>query len=271
MTLGALFDVLKSINLHSLRLIVRDPRLAREYLSQSVQRYRELMTDGLPGRDPLCYLREECGTVISADERVEIPLNLPVGGGMRLDEMLLLALVARALRPMTIFEIGTFMGRTTSVLMLNSPPGARVLTLDLPPIAVPDAIAPAGYIASDVALIKKRRAGALIQELRLADRCEQIYCDSLEFDPLPYHGLVELGLIDGAHSRRHVENDTMKMAAMMAERGIVFWHDYGGRGSFRGLTEYLEELASRVALYRVPNTTLAWTTAQELRKLSRSA
>jgi len=67
--------------------------------------------------------------------------------------------------------------------------------------------------------------------------------------------------------RRHVENDTRKMAIMLAERGLVFWHDYGGRGSFRGLTEYLEELSRRISLYHVINTTLAWAPASELRKI----
>jgi hypothetical protein len=58
---------------------------------------------------------------------------------------------------------------------------------------------------------------------------------------------VELGFIDGAHSRPHVDNDTRKMAIMMSERGLVFWHDYGGGGRFRELTMYLEELAAQTA------------------------
>jgi hypothetical protein len=57
------------------------------------------------------------------------------------------------------------------------------------------------------------------------------------------------------------------MATMMAARGLVFWHDYGGKGSFRELTAYLDGLARRVAIYRVANTTLAWSPASELRKI----
>jgi hypothetical protein len=77
---------------------------------------------------------------------------------------------------------------------------------------------------------------------------------------------VELGFIDGAHSRRHVENDTAKMAVMMADRGLVFWHDYGGKGRFRDLTCFLDRLSRRVAVHRVLHTSLAWTTAAEIRK-----
>jgi hypothetical protein len=79
---------------------------------------------------------------------------------------------------------------------------------------------------------------------------------------------VELGFIDGAHTLRYVTNDTLKMATMMSDRGLVFWHDYGGKGSFRELTEYLDQIARRIAVYRVANTTLAWSPGSEVRKLS---
>ena len=39
-------------------------------------------------------------------------------------------------------------------------------------------------------------------------------------------------------------------------------------GRFRALTVYLDALAKRIAIHRVPHTTLAWTTADELRKLT---
>jgi hypothetical protein len=53
---------------------------------------------------------------------------------------------------------------------------------------------------------------------------------------------------------------------MISSRGYVFWHDYGGRGSFEPLTKYLESLP--IEIYRVPATSLAWTTAAELKKLA---
>ncbi len=264
---GAVLDVLKSVNLHGLRLIIKDPGLARQYVSQALQRYNELMGCGLPARQPLHFIDEQGWSTVVPDERVELPINILTGGGMRLDELLLLAMVTRALRPKKIFEIGTFMGRTTSVLLLNAPPASQIVTLDLPVDADPATLAASGCVGTDVLLVRRRRVGALISELGLGHRCQQIHCDSLQFDPEPHRQSVELALIDGAHSRRHVENDTEKMAVMMADRGLVFWHDYGGRGSFRGLTEYLEGLSARIAVYRVANTTLAWAPARSLREL----
>jgi hypothetical protein len=66
-----------------------------------------------------------------------------------------------------------------------------------------------------------------------------------------------------------VENDTLKMAVMVADRGLVFWHDYGGQGAVRPLAEYLESLASRMPIYCVHGTSLAWASAPDLRQLLR--
>jgi len=119
-----------------------------------------------------------------------------------------------------------------------------------------------------VDLVQRRKVGSFVHQLGIGDRYEQLYGDSRTFDATPYAGTIELGFIDGAHTRPYVENDTLKMAIMMADRGLVFWHDYGGRGDFRALTAYLDDLASQIRIFRVPNTTLAWAPASELRKLT---
>ena len=268
MDLGALLDAVKSVNINGVRLALRSPRLAREYLSQSVRRYDELMGHGLPPRDPLDFLYESGWAVRQPADRVELPVALKTPGGTRLDELLVLAAVTRVLRPRTIFEIGTFMGRTTSVFALNAPADARILTMDLPLDVDVERDAPA-YLATDVDLVRQRRVGSLLAELNLAHRCQQLLCDSLVFDPAPHARSVELGFIDGAHTLRHVKNDTEKMASMMAERGLVFWHDYGGKGQFRDLTGYLDDLSRRIGIYRVPQTTLAWAPAGEVRRIGR--
>jgi len=85
------------------------------------------------------------------------------------------------------------------------------------------------------------------------------------FDASPYANSVDLGLVDAAHDRIHVQNDTEKMAAMIKEDGIVFWHDYGGKGILRPLASYLEELSEIFPLYRIRETSLAWAPAQGLK------
>ena len=58
---------------------------------------------------------------------------------------------------------------------------------------------------------------------------------------------------------------------LMTNDGILFWHDYGGKGSLRPLAKYLEGLAKRCPLYRVPGTTLAWAPARELKAALKAA
>ena len=84
----------------------------------------------------------------------------------------------------------------------------------------------------------------------------------------PCANSIDLGLIDAAHDVEHARNDTIKMAAMMSDEGLVFWHDYGGKGSLRPLAEYLEALGRRFPVYRVPETALAWTKAKDLKRAS---
>ena len=256
---------MRSTSLNSVILALKDRRLAREYLSHNIQRYDELTGRGLQPRNPVSYVEEQGWADPTANLRVQMPLALDAPGGTRLDEVLVLAAVTRALNPSRVFEIGTFNGRTTSVFVMNTAPGARVFSLDLPPVAGLAYSSP--YLSTDIELVQQRRVGSFLHDLQLADRYEQIFADSLEFDPVPYRGSIELGFIDGAHTLRYVKNDSEKMATMMAARGLVFWHDYGGKGRFGELTAYLDGLARRVPIFRVANTTLAWCPASELRTI----
>jgi hypothetical protein len=261
-------EMIGATSVNAMRLTLKDPGLGREYVSNTLQQYDELIGHGLQPQHPVGFIYRENWAPRVASDRVELPVGVELGGGTRLDELLVLALVTRVLKPSKIFEIGTFMGQTTSVFVLNAPPGAAVVTLDLPPDTDINTESLSGrYIDTDVVLVKQRKVGSFLSLVGLDGRYEQIFCDSMRFDPTPHAGTVELGFIDGAHSRESVENDTRKMAVMMADHGLVFWHDYGGKGRFRDLAEYLETLARHIALYRVPRTSLAWAPAGELKKL----
>jgi Methyltransferase domain len=89
------------------------------------------------------------------------------------------------------------------------------------------------YIDTDIDLVRRRPLARYIHELGLESRRQQILSDSKEFDPTPHEGTVEFGFSDGAHSHEYVKNDTEKMLRMITDRGIVMWHDYGGKGRGR--------------------------------------
>lgn len=249
-------EAFRAVNLSSCWLALQKPEYLREYLSFCIRKYDELIGRGLPARSVL----KELGP--SDLDLVSVPARFQTGGGTDPREILTLAAVTRLLQPMRVFEIGTFNGRTTAVFILNSPAESQIFTLDLPP----KVNGLNGYLSTDIDLVRDRHPEGFLTRAGLSGRYQQIYCDSMQFDPEPFRDTIELGFIDGAHAEEFVRNDTRKMAIMMAGRGYVFWHDYGGRGSFQPLSKYLESLP--IELYRVPGTSLAWTTAAEIKKLA---
>ncbi len=246
-----LFYGLSCCSLRTLSLAVRRPSGLREYVSYCLRKSDELSGNGPPCRNP---------PTPSDDQTITLPAY-DSGGGMSFTELAMLARVTKALNPTTVFEFGTYNGLNTSVFMLNASPEARIVTLDLPP----DAHASEAVIAGDKQLVANRRLAATPRALGLRNYT-QLFCDSMVFDPSPYLNSVDLGLIDAAHDLPHVRNDTIKMAKMMSDRGIVFWHDYGGRIQTGPLTSYLEDLGKQCPLYRISDTQLAWAPALELKK-----
>jgi predicted O-methyltransferase YrrM len=243
-------DALSCVSVGAMRLALRHPSEARKYLSYCLHRLDELSGHGLPIRDPV-------------PPNPDLTITLPghhTGGGMTISDLVILARATKSLRPLVIFELGTYDGLTTALFALNSHPDTRIFTLDLPPDTNANVA-----LASDKSLVATRHLGCIPKALGI-NRYTQLLCDSLSFDPSPFRNLVDLALIDAAHDLEHVRNDTTKVASMMRNEGIVFWHDYGGRGTFAPLTHYLESLGKRSALYRVAETNLAWAPAGELKR-----
>jgi predicted O-methyltransferase YrrM len=249
MYIRQVLDAMSCVSPKAVALAFRHPSELGRYISCCLKTYDELVGNGLPSRAPVTP---------TENITVTIPGYHP-GGGMRFDELVILARAVRVLKPRTIFEMGTYDGLTTAVFMLNSDSSSQILTLDLPheadiPLALP----------TDQQLTTTRRLNLIPQALGL-HRYTQLLCDSMQFDPSPYADSIDLGLVDAAHDAVHVRNDTQKMAKMMSRDGMVFWHDYGGKGSLRPLSSYLETLAKSCPVYRIRGTTLAWAPARELR------
>jgi hypothetical protein len=221
---------------------------------------QEITAAGLVARDPLEHFFSPGAVKFDPALRVQFPVVLYGCGGTSGNELLYLAAATLLLAPRCILEIGTFTGLTTVLFILNAPL-ARVLTLDLPPEAVPSS----EYIASDISLVEGRKTGHYQRVFGLPESCQQILCDSMSFDPKPLANTVDLGFIDGSHALRYVVNDTEKMSQMITDHGIVFWHDYGGVGDFRELSEYLESLAANAPIYRIGDAILAWAMGRDLK------
>ena len=213
----------------------RGPRAAKRYLSEI---YRCSKTDaGL-------YL-----PIITLEEIAPIPTEFSVlrppdwGGSMTITEISSLCHLVAARRPRKVLEIGSFRGLTTLNIALNAKQ-AEIHTLDLPPDADP---ANTKFDTNDVNIILSR-GGYYYEGRPEAARIHQHYGDTATFDFDKIGKGVDFCLIDAAHSYEYVRNDTARSLPLIAEDGLILWHDYGrndfmiGSQDAWGVTRFLHEL-----------------------------
>lgn len=192
---------------------------------------------GRKGRLPAVRVDEAApqGAVVISDLSPDV-------GHISLKESIVLMRIVKARRPKRIFEFGTFDGRTTLDMALNTDAEARVYTLDLPvgsevfQMAMPHAPTEGGLIRSRPA---KRRFEGLPEEKKVV----ALTGDSATFDYAPYEGSIDLVFVDGSHSFEYAISDSRKAATLVKSGGIIVWHDYGPRG-WAGVTRALELLSS---------------------------
>lgn len=199
---------------------------------------------------------------VSVDEMVPRGLALDlrelqgIDGNVSVLELVILAAAAARLRARTVFEIGTFDGRTAVNLAANADDSAVVYTLDLPPHGSAMALHAA---VDDRKYMQPSLSGARVHQSELAPRVRQLFGDSATFDFTPYAGSIDLCFIDGAHSREYVLNDSRRALEMTHTGSMILWHDYGG--AWPGVTQALNELRHEGAAFAklrwVDGTTLA--------------
>lgn len=172
-------------------------------------------------------------------------------------DLVALCQLCQLLQPRRVFEIGTLRGYTTLHLALNTPPDARVFTLDLPPDrpAVP---------ALQTTIVDDRHIrvhGAVeryfFDDTAAAGKISRLYGDSATFDYAPYAGTVDLFFIDGAHSYEYVRSDTLNALRCCHPGSVIAWHDFG-RFGVNGVTRWLREFSRNHAVYCVPGGSLAY-------------
>lgn len=178
-----------------------------------------------------------------------------VDGNVSVLELVVLAATAARIRARTIFEIGTFDGRTTVNFAANGAPDAVVYTLDLPPR---DAGTALHAHPEDLKYMQGSITGARIRGSDTEPRVRQLFGDSATFDFTPYTASVDLCFVDGAHSREYVLNDSRRAMTMTRPGSVILWHDYA---MWPGVTAALNELHASggefAALRRIEGTTLA--------------
>jgi len=191
--------------------------------------------------------------VTSPSTQVALPEPVAADGNVTLLELLVLSRLVRERRPRSLFEIGTFDGRTTLALAMNAEADAVVYTLDLPRHASADL----GIERAERAFVDKPQSGARFLHTDAAAKIRQLYGDSATFDFTKH--AADFVFVDGSHAYEYVLSDSERALALLrGGAGTIVWHDYG---EWTGVTRALDKLAATDArfadLRTIEGTTLA--------------
>lgn len=211
----------------------------------------------------LCSVEGDCRELLSLprcniDQIIPEAEGIPVTliecqcsyGDMLVWELITLCRIVRYRQPAVVFEIGTYLGGTTLQLAANSQ--AQVHILDLPPPGHKDCVQP--EICNRELDVYPDQPGLRFQGSPYADRIHQLLGDSWAYDFTPYHGGMDLVLVDGSHQYEYVLRDSQNCLNMMSTDGILIWHDYASYAP--GVVRALNELATHVPLVQISETSL---------------
>jgi predicted O-methyltransferase YrrM len=193
---------------------------------------------------------------IQLTELEEEPGNLPV------NELALIAGIILREKPQGIFEIGTFDGRTTINMALNSPEDCKVFTLDLPKEMASETRFKIS--ARHLPLIEKDVSGERFlnktaKEFPAKKKITQLLGDSGKFDFSPYYNSMDFIFIDGSHDYDYVLNDSeIAFNLLRNGKGIILWHDYRvGMEVIKAINTFRKR-HTRLNIYHIENTNLAY-------------
>jgi hypothetical protein len=168
-------------------------------------------------------------------------------------ERVVIASVARISNNM--LEIGTGHGGTTLVMARYSEPKSIVHTIDLPhdikSISYEQGDSPTLVATS----LNSRTSGNYAYEKdKCANKINQIYSDTKNFDESKLSQQLDFIFIDGAKTYSYIKNDTEKALRMIKPGGVVIWHHYDK--AHPDVVRFLNELSKDYKLQRVKGTAL---------------
>jgi predicted O-methyltransferase YrrM len=202
-----------------------------------------------------CHKKEEANLgipsvplrdLLNGDVKICLLEPEQVNGNVSLQELVVINILINRYHAKTIFEIGTFDGRTTLNMAANAGPGARVYTLDLPRADVDSASLPLD--AGDKQFVDKEASRVRFRRTDWEKEIVQLSGDSATFDYGPYTGKVDMVFIDGSHSYDYVKNDTEAALKIVNGSAVIVWHDY--QPYWHGVVRYLNEAYARGGIFK---------------------
>jgi len=177
-------------------------------------------------------------------------------GDMTWQEVIIVCMLVREFQPKRIFEIGTFMGKTTYHLAANSGDDARIFTLDLPETEFSQALAEIPYDQELLREGNRQEVGYYYKKSPFRDKVTQLFADSATFDENPYADSMDMVFVDADHSYASVLSDTKKafrMIAKGASGNVILWHDLRPHSA---VERAMVELCDRSKTFHIKDTAL---------------
>ena len=147
---------------------------------------------------------------------------------------------SKVIKPKLVFELGTFIGRTTRLFAINSPRDCQIITIDLE----------FEHVECEVGEAFKGMPGS--------DKIKQLYGDSRSFDFSPWYGLCDFVWVDACHDYDCVVSDTQNALKLCRPGGWIAWHDYRHTAWWAGVTRCVRQSHRKYpGLSHVRGTTIA--------------
>ena len=178
-------------------------------------------------------------TLCPASGSILFPVQYPLNAGedAPLEDTLFLLNLAKGRKARRILEVGTYRARTTYAFHLNCPD--------------------AEITSYDIQNLNSRYRDMLMQEPRVSLRLESF--QEAE-EKLKREKQYDFIFIDGSHKVEDVVRDSLLAFEILANGGVIIWHDYRTNGYFTPLLrvpEGLNRLPAKYKIYGVQGTTCA--------------
>jgi predicted O-methyltransferase YrrM len=204
---------------------------------------------------------------------VQLSMFMPSSdiGSITLLEGAMLAAIARLIHPNIIFEFGTYLGYTTTILVKNTSKECKVTSIDLGDVS--DRFSSAAEYSLEELLVddkknddylrfnQSKRGEYYINSLTEVEsrRLNLLKMDSklLDINQAKLNSVVDMVFIDGGHDDSTIDSDTTNAIKMIGNSGVVIWHDFNS-SVHHDVTDYLMNFAKGNIVFHIESTMLAF-------------
>ena len=160
-----------------------------------------------------------------------------------------------------IFEFGTCSGKTTTLMALNSPNDAKIITLTLNSNQAKnlDLDESDNKVSIRNIINESNYEKFIFSGKDCEKKISVMFMDSRELIIDKYLNTFDLIFIDGGHTYSIIKNDSDKAFKMVKKGGIVLWHDYvPGKTSDKDIVKYLNKISKDKKIFHIENTSLCY-------------